>query len=223
MTWHHFLSRQSQSNSSSLRETRLQLEQLETRHLLSAEPFLIDIDLGGNSSPRQMTEVNGTVFYSAVDIEHGRELWMTDGTSEGTQFVKDIHPGTEDSTPIDLINANGILYFIANDGVHGAELWITDGTAEGTRLVKDLKTGSNSSSPSTLVSMGDNQAFFANADSIGASLWLTDGTEEGTILIQALNEQSNDSFTQSYRLANLNGTLFFFSEYCFLRQRVMEE
>ena len=35
--------------------------------------------------------------FSAYDPEHGRELWVTNGTSAGTRLVKDINPGTGDS------------------------------------------------------------------------------------------------------------------------------
>ena len=41
------------------------------------------------------TVVDGTLFFSANDGTHGRELWKSDGTSAGTIMVKDISPGTE--------------------------------------------------------------------------------------------------------------------------------
>lgn len=37
--------------------------------------------------------------YSATDSVHGREVWVTDGTSAGTKILKDINPGTADSNP----------------------------------------------------------------------------------------------------------------------------
>ena len=52
-----------------------------------------DIDpVGGGSSPRELTAVNGTLFFSADDGVHGEELWKSDGTAEGTVLVKDIFP-----------------------------------------------------------------------------------------------------------------------------------
>jgi ELWxxDGT repeat protein len=55
---------------------------------------------------------------------HGRELWVSDGTTEGTAIVKDINPGEDDSDPGALVSVNGRLYFAADDGTHGRELWV---------------------------------------------------------------------------------------------------
>ena len=38
-------------------------------------------------------DVGGTLFFTADDGIHGRELWTSDGTEEGTVLVKDIDPG----------------------------------------------------------------------------------------------------------------------------------
>ena len=72
----------------------------------------------------------------------GRELWKTDGTSDGTVCVKDINPGSDSSDPLDALTvAGGTLFFRANDGTHGNELWKSDGTEDGTVLVKDISSG----------------------------------------------------------------------------------
>src|SRR4029450_9400382 len=92
-----------------------------------------------------LVNVNGTLFFTADDGVHGRELWKSDGTSAGTVMVKDIHLGVSGSFtpsfPAKLTNVNGVLYFVAGDGVHGLELWKSDGTSAGTELVKDIATG----------------------------------------------------------------------------------
>src|SRR5262245_6364701 len=71
------------------------LEALENRALLSGTPQLLrNVNPGTlDSSPGQIVEVGATVFFSARDDVHGRELWKTDGTAAGTAFVKDIRPG----------------------------------------------------------------------------------------------------------------------------------
>jgi ELWxxDGT repeat protein len=55
----------------------------------------------------------------ANDGIHGRELWRSDGTEEGTYLVKDILLGEGSSEPAMLTSASGRLYFVARDGVHG--------------------------------------------------------------------------------------------------------
>ena len=44
--------------------------------------------------PRNLTNVNGTLFFTADDGTNGRELWKSDGTAAGTVLVKDISPGS---------------------------------------------------------------------------------------------------------------------------------
>ena len=113
----------------------LWLESLENRALLSGTPELLkNVNAGTlGSSPGQIVEVGATVFFSASDNVHGRELWKTDGTAAGTALVKDINPGGGSSYPEYLTDFNGTLFFTANDGVHGTELWKSDGTAAGHR------------------------------------------------------------------------------------------
>ncbi|WP_413467324.1 ELWxxDGT repeat protein [Pleurocapsa sp. FMAR1] len=48
---------------------------------------------------------------TANDGENGRELWVSDGTTEGTQLVKDINPGGDGSNPSNLTEFNNKLYF----------------------------------------------------------------------------------------------------------------
>ncbi len=66
--------------------------------------------------------VGGTLFFRADDGIHGAELWVSDGTAEGTLMAGDILPGTGTSFPSYLTNVNGTLFFRANDGT-GPHLW----------------------------------------------------------------------------------------------------
>jgi ELWxxDGT repeat protein len=66
-----------------------------------------------------LTNVSGTLFFSADDGTNGYELWKSDGTSTGTTLVKDINPGANSSTPARLTNINGTLFFDADDGTPG--------------------------------------------------------------------------------------------------------
>lgn len=57
--------------------------------IMTAGPTSAQV-LGGPSSGR---EALGPVFFLAGDLKHGSELWVTDGTPEGSLLVKDIYPG----------------------------------------------------------------------------------------------------------------------------------
>jgi ELWxxDGT repeat protein len=43
------------------------------------------------------TPLGDTLFLVGIDDEHGRELWRSDGTTDGTVLVRDINPGTGSS------------------------------------------------------------------------------------------------------------------------------
>src|SRR5438876_992683 len=68
---------------------------------------------GGSSYPQNLTDVNGTLFFSANDGVNGTELWKSDGTDAGTVMVKDINPGAGSSSPGAMANLNGTLLFFA--------------------------------------------------------------------------------------------------------------
>ncbi|RPH80268.1 MAG: hypothetical protein EHM77_05145, partial [Planctomycetaceae bacterium] len=65
------------------------IERLEDRRLLAADfELLKDINVGsGDSGPISLTNVNGTLYFRAVDGVAGSELWKSDGTAEGTVRV----------------------------------------------------------------------------------------------------------------------------------------
>ncbi len=80
--------------------------------------ILIDDEESNN-----LTNVNGTLYFTASDGTNGYELWKSDGTEAGTVQVLDINPGTASSYPSDLTYVNGKLYFSADNGKDGRELF----------------------------------------------------------------------------------------------------
>ncbi len=154
-----------------------------------------------------LTNVSGTLYFSANDGTSGYELWKSDGTEEGTVPIKDIWVGSNNSNPRDLTNVSGTLFFGASEGINGRELWKSDGTEEGTVRVKDIWPGSNSSDPSRLTSVGDFLYFRAKVSAGGNELWKSDGTEAGTVRVKDIRAGSNGSYPEE--LTNVSGTLYF--------------
>ena len=64
-----------------------------------------------------LTDLNGTVYFSADDGINGNELWASNGTIGGTVLIKDITVGNEGTNLSDFCVANNKLYFIANGGI----------------------------------------------------------------------------------------------------------
>ena len=79
-----------------------------------------------NADGAVMAELNGLVYFAGSDSFSGEELWVTDGTLQGTA-VYDIWPGVSSSQPTDLVVLEDELYFSASDEAHGRELWKVSG------------------------------------------------------------------------------------------------
>jgi ELWxxDGT repeat protein len=163
------------------------------------------------SNPSNLTNVNGTLFFSADDGTNGNELWMSDGTAGGTVLVKNINNG---SNPGWLTNVNGTLFFTANEqGVTSRELWKSDGTEGGTMLVRDIGSSIDSGNPHHLTNVNGKLYFAAEktdafGNSIGDEPWKSDGTSAGTVLVQDINPGFATGSSPS-NLTNVNGAVFF--------------
>ena len=157
------------------------------------------------SYPSRLFEFQERIYFVADNGEVGDALWVTDGTAEDTQLVKDINQtGTDDSSPRLFTEFDGRLYFTADDGVNGNELWVTDGTTDGTQLVKDIRLNTNDSidendsSPRNLTVFGDRLLFTADDGEVGDELWVTDGTTDGTRLVKDINPGTTDGYFEPF-------------------------
>ena len=193
--------------------------------------LLIDIDPNNNNSsisypgsphPSSLTVLNDKLYFAADDGVNGRELWVSDGTAEGTQLLADInnnpraYGGEYGSAPRELIEFNDKLYFSADDGVNGRELWISDGTAEGTKLLADIAPGVDEnygrpaeSEPKDFYEFNDRLLFSANDGETGRELWVTDGTTEGTRLLADLHSLESDYPDGPREYTEFNDKLYF--------------
>ncbi|MCG3124617.1 MAG: hypothetical protein GIKADHBN_03086 [Phycisphaerales bacterium] len=70
-----------------------------------------------------LAAAGGRVFFQADDGVHGVELWVSDGTPEGTSMVGDLWPGLPSSYPSAAGVYGSTLYFDAYRPQEGKELW----------------------------------------------------------------------------------------------------
>jgi ELWxxDGT repeat protein len=170
------------------------------------DPFFNYYSYPRSSSPSELTNVNGTLYFTANNGTNGVELWKSNGTAAGTVAVKDIRSGEVGAYPSELTNVSGTLYFKADDNSTGDELWRSDGSVAGTLLVKDIRTGSDGAYPSGLTNVNGMLHFTANDGRNGRQLWKSNGTAAGTLFVADLAGSS--SLAPSY-LTNVNGMLYF--------------
>ncbi len=163
------------------------------------------------SGVTQLASQNDILYFNGVSAATGRELWMSDGTSEGTLAIRDIRSGTTGSNPSNFRVVGDLIYFTADDGLTGPELWKTDGTEVGTMLVREINSNFVEAAVQNLTSRGERTVFSAVGDSCESlgcpgwalsGLWTTDGTLGGTSRIDG-----------DFRSGRFNTVSGFFTEF----------
>lgn len=153
-----------------------------------------------NSYPQHLTVVEDQLFFSAYTDDEGTELWVTDGTTAGTQMVKEMVNGSlggfdqrsRDAVaePEKTIALDSLLLFTSATDSLGWELWRSNGTEQGTYVLKDIWPGAESGRPLAFHAAAG-KVFFLAEDSIhGQELWVTDGTAVGTQRVDDFHPQT---------------------------------
>lgn len=144
-------------------------------------------DNGSSGSPSKLIISNNKLYFihSGYTEYTGNELWVSDGTDEGTRLVKEVRVGDWGGQIEGLSDAGNKLFFSAIDGVHGRELWRSDGTEEGTFMVKDIVEGDGYglSYNSNLITQNGIALFVSGSTPDGGQIWRSDGTAEGTFAL----------------------------------------
>jgi len=189
----------------------LSLLTITTPALETAKPYLVkDIRPGSDGGLDRsdyvvpMTNLYGTVFFTATDGRHGYELWKTDGTSGGTRMVKDIVPGTGGGWVGNLVYFRKKIIFTSSDGNIQRTLWRTDGTESGTYRIGYGPLNY----PENLTVMGDWLYFSAYYQHYGCELCRNNGTRTGTQLVKDIRAGSSEP----NQIVKADGALFFTAE-----------
>lgn len=164
------------------------------------------VQIIGEITDKPFFEFNGKLYFNGVGDANGEQLWVTDGTEQGTQLVKVINP-TDDASLLGFTELNGKLYFFANEEDHGYQLWETDGTTAGTQRVA-LINPNGSGFINSLPAKYNNKIYFMGDDGEnGIQLWVSDGTESGTQLLKIIYTGGS----QAIGFKVFNGELYFFA------------
>ena len=159
-----------------------------------------------SSNPAEFTFFNDRLLFTASTEAEGRELWITDGTTDGTKLLKEISSGSNLNSSAILddraVVLNNKLYFIGNDGLNGKQLWSTDGTMEATVRITDIENLNTDK----LTTVGNDIYFLSKPSDYLLDLWKSDGSSEGTVIVKANIPIVN---SPSYE-GSVNGLFFFF-------------
>jgi ELWxxDGT repeat protein len=155
-----------------------------TQVLVAADPGAA----GSPGDPPRYVRAGDKVFFPANTKAAGSELYVTDGTPDGTRMVRDLVPGPNSGVSLSRYARWGLgwkdrLYFYNFDG-GGAQvqLYVTDGTDAGTQALTSWtnKNGSLYGDTFDMVVFGDALYFTFFGGSVDFRLWVTDGTPAGT-------------------------------------------
>jgi len=94
--------------------------QIHTARLIAD---LTSLPGGQSSRPDELTMVGPRVYFAATTPESGRELHVSETTSNSTRQVIDLVPGRESSNPRDLFALSSGLLFVADDETTEPRLW----------------------------------------------------------------------------------------------------
>ena len=78
----------------------------------------------GGDGPQELTDHNGTLFFTSYDSDFNRDLWQSGGTTATTIKVADL----EDLNTSELTSVGSNLFFAAETPTNGFELYVYDGT-----------------------------------------------------------------------------------------------
>jgi len=135
-------------------------------------------DISTNPGISHLTVAGNKMYFSGNGGMYGSELWMSDGTKNGTKIVKDIAPGIDSSSPTNILQFGNSIVFLASEARNDPpKLWISEGTSDTTTKL------SESFVISDLVKIG-NTVFFASRGVDDVDLWMTDGTVNGTEVVK---------------------------------------
>lgn len=178
----------------------------KTDGTLAGTSQLTTIGTGQGSSHliENLTTVDSTIpgtrdelFFTADDLQYGKQLWVTDGTVAGTKRLTGSGPAPV-TNPSNLVSFNGHLYFTATDGQTGIQIWKTDGTIQGTVQVSSQSVADPFSSSVFMTPFNGSLYFIATS---GLSR-LDESASTGWTLVSPF------ATTSGYSLQSMGGQLF---------------
>ena len=163
-----------------------------------------------SSSPGNLANVNGTLYFTAYTPDTGSELWKHNPATGAANMVKDITTGSGSSDYSKFTAVNDKLFFVIDDDTNGKELWVSDGSDAGTKMVQDINsTTGTSSNPDYLTSYQGRLFFTANDGVNGRELWSSNGESDGTSML--VNISPDTSLTVTCRSLSVVGDTLFFA------------
>ena len=127
------------------------------------------------------TSSSTKVVFNGVDANFTNQLWVTDGTSAGTNELTNITYYYNSLNPTNITALGNVAVFRGQNGSGVYGLWVTNGTQNGTYELQNIPNAASSGiSPGDITAFG-HRALFDGEDASGNDeIWSTDGTAANT-------------------------------------------
>lgn len=172
----------------------------------AATATLLDLDLRPSDDSAEVGRLLGPLGNSALlevfQSNLGRGVFISDGTSLGTQLLKLPLP----SNFLITIQQRVALFASESSG----EIWRTDGTRQGTYPLNGPDGRVSTCSSEAPAAMGAQVFFAGRNEARDCELWTSDGTSAGTRLVKDLVPGSG--WGSPFRLMTANRKVFFLSQ-----------
>ncbi|HEX2644974.1 MAG TPA: hypothetical protein VHU81_18390 [Thermoanaerobaculia bacterium] len=165
------------------------------RDLISGTPTSADT----SSEPVHLTALGNRVVFLASEPSSGQEVWVSDGSSGGTEMLADVCPGVCSSQSRILGTQRGLVYWVGStdSGFYSdpLQLWRSDGTRAGTFPLTDPNANNLLNQETSGFAFTGRYLFYnACAAGTGCAVWRTDGTVAGTVRVAPLTPSWNGSY-----------------------------
>ncbi len=167
--------------------------------------LVAQIDLFGGTSISSIKAGNEQLILGLNDWNASPALWVSDGTSEGTEEIFAFDPLLYAYSNYNLHRyGDEFIFSMVREEGH-AELWKTDGTTAGTSMFFDLPE-TNGYQNFNFTSFNGKVFFKASANAHGVELWCTDGTTGGTFEVKDIHPTGD---ANGNIWTSVNGYLYF--------------
>lgn len=179
-------------------------------------PYLGSTIQGSNQ--RYHISWNNKILMHVMHTLQNYELYISDGTEQGTYLLKEINTDSMFASPQNQPKMSSYpawfceyrnrVYFAAQSSEFDRELWVTDGTETGTIRVLDIFPGDSGSDPAEIQTIGSGLMFVATDSIHGRELWVSDGTAAGT---RCLDLRPGPESSNIRNIYNTGTELYFFA------------
>lgn len=161
-----------------------------------------------NDTHSPWCRVGRKVYFKAKTSSTGTEVWVTNGTTEGTHLLKDIATGESNSAPSFFINVdNQYLVFKAWKNGLSNRMWYSQGTEESTKLFDSDVLADGDNAPNANIEVFNHKVYANQAhDTKGRELFVLDPATGKATLANDFNV--GGSAGAPYVFGEFDGALF---------------